>query len=249
VREPFVAVRNIDFSIAWRELFRGKIVSDIYVDEGQMTFVKAATEEASQTDADRRWQAVIKDIFPIDITHFELTDGAIRYQDMTKTPHVDVFVKNLKVVATGLRNRAGEGARKTEEFPAEITMTGETLGGGKLSAIIEAEPLAEQPHFHISAKVDGVNLPDLNESLRAIANVDVGKGTFQMAAEMAGKDGGFQGYVRLCEAVLRGSRFQEFRRPEQRTWFPVMGEDCLGARLAREKQTARSTSYEDTLRG
>jgi hypothetical protein len=41
-----------------------------------------------------------------------------------------------------------------------------------------------------------VNLPDLNESLKAYANVDVGRGTFRMAAEMAGKDGGFQGYVK-----------------------------------------------------
>jgi hypothetical protein len=44
--------------------------------------------------------------------------------------------------------------------------------------------------------VDGVNLPALNESLKAYANVDVGRGVFRMAAEMAGKDGGFQGYVK-----------------------------------------------------
>ena len=41
-----------------------------------------------------------------------------------------------------------------------------------------------------------MNLPDLNESLKAYANVDVSRGTFQLAAEMAGKDGGFQGYVK-----------------------------------------------------
>src|SRR5688572_5808474 len=35
VRTPFVRAREIDFSVAWRDLFRGKIVSDIHVDEGQ----------------------------------------------------------------------------------------------------------------------------------------------------------------------------------------------------------------------
>ena len=45
-------------------------------------------------------------------------------------------------------------------------------------------------------KLDRVDLPALNESLRAYANVDVGRGTFQLVAEMAGKDGGFQGYVK-----------------------------------------------------
>jgi hypothetical protein len=193
VREPFVRARDIDFSVAWRELFRGKIVSDIHIDGGEVTFVAGPTEEESQKDVDRRWQEVIKDLFPLEITHFEMTNGMVRYQDTKREPKVDLFVKNLNVVATGLKNRPSETG---EEFPALITASGDSLGGGKLSLQIKAEPLAEQPHFHLSAKVDGVNLPDLNESLKAYANVDVGRGTFQMAAEMAGKDGGFQGYVK-----------------------------------------------------
>ncbi|MDO8543662.1 MAG: hypothetical protein Q7S40_24745 [Opitutaceae bacterium] len=61
---------------------------------------------------------------------------------------------------------------------------------------LAADPLAPQPHFHLNLKVDNVNLPALNESMKAIAKVDVGRGTFRMVAEMAGKDGGFQGYVK-----------------------------------------------------
>lgn len=193
VREPFVTVRAIDFSIAWRDLFRGKIVSDIRLDAPNINFVKAATEATSQTDADRRWKQVIQDLFPIDITHFEIREGAVRYVDKTKAPHVDVFVRNLHAVATGLRNRPADTG---QEFPAQITIAGDTLGAGRLEVFIEADPLAAQPHFQLSAKLDGLNLPALNESLKAIANVDVGRGTFRMAAEMAGNDGGFQGYVK-----------------------------------------------------
>lgn len=193
VREPFVLARMIDFAVAWRELFRGKIVSDIRVDKGELTFVAGETEEESQKDVDRRWQDVIEDLFPLEITHFELRNGTLRYQDMTTEPHLDVFVENMRVVATGLRNRPEEAGA---EFPAEVTIDGETLGGGQLSIDVRADPLAAQPHFHLSAKVDGVNLPDLNEFLRAFANVDVSQGTFQLAAEMAGKEGGFQGYLK-----------------------------------------------------
>jgi hypothetical protein len=190
-REPFVAVEHIDFSMAWRELIHRKIVSEIYIDRAEVNFVAAGA--ASQKDIDRRWTQVIKDLFPIDITYFEVRDSAVRYQDLTKTPHVDVFMKNMHVLASGLRNRPEESG---EEFPAEIIVEGDSLGGGKVKLFIKADPLAAQPHFHLSAKVDGVNLPDLNESMRAIANVDVSRGTFRMAAEMAGKDGGFQGYVK-----------------------------------------------------
>lgn len=193
VRTPFVRAREIDFSVAWRDLFRGKIVSDIHVDEGQLTFVAGETEAESQTDVDRRWQEVIEDLFPLEITHFELNRGLLRYQDRTKTPEVDLFVTNMRVVATGLRNRpSGTG----EEYPADILIEGDSLGGGKLRLAISAEPLASRPHFHLSAKLEDVNLPELNESLKAYANVDVSRGTLQLAAEMAGKDGGFQGYVK-----------------------------------------------------
>lgn len=193
VRAPFVKARHIDFSVAWRELFRGKIVSDIHVDGGELTFVAGDSEDTTQKDIDRRWQDVIKDLFPLEVTHFELTNGLVRYQDTTKAPNVDLFVKNLHLVATGLRNRPDESGK---EFPADITLDGESLGGGKLKLAISADPLADQPHFHLSAKIEDVNLPELNESLKAYANVDVSQGKFQMAAEMAGKDGGFQGYVK-----------------------------------------------------
>lgn len=193
VREPFFLARQIDFSLAWRELMNGKIVSDIVIDRPDLNVVNAATPDESQKDVDRRWQDVAKDLFPIDITFLEVRDGAVRYIDRTKEPVVDVFIKDLRVIATGLRNRAGTDGR---ELPAEITLAGESLGGGEVNLMLVAEPLAEQPHFHLTVKIEHVNLPDLNESLRAIANVDVGRGTFRLAGEMAAKDGGFQGYIK-----------------------------------------------------
>jgi hypothetical protein len=193
VREPFFLGKNIDFSVAWRELVHRKVVADFVVDEPQLIFVKGTTKEESTTDTDRRWEQVVQDIFPIDIQYIEVNGGVLRYMDKTRSPPVDVFVKNMHALATGLRNRPGTAG---EEMPAEVFVEGDTLGAGKLRLMLAADPLATQPHFHLSAKVDNVNLPALNESLKAFANVDVGRGTFRLAAEMAGKDGGFQGYVK-----------------------------------------------------
>lgn len=191
--DPFFLARTIDFSIAWRELFHGKIVSDIYIDRGSLTIVQGPTPETSQKDTDRRWQSVIQDIFPIDIQHLEVTKGLIRYIDDTRRPKVDLFVKNMEAVATGLQNRPSD---THQEFPAKIQIQGDSLGGGRLTLLANAEPLAAKPHFHLSLRLMGVNLPDLNESLRSVANVDVGRGRFDLVVEMAGRDGAFQGYVK-----------------------------------------------------
>jgi hypothetical protein len=117
----------------------------------------------------------------------------IRYVDDTRRPRVDLFVKNMEAVATGLQNRPNE---TQQEFPAKIQIQGDSLGGGRLTLLANAEPLAEKPHIHLSLKLMGVNLPDLNESLRSVANVDVGRGRFDLIVEMAGRDGAFQGYVK-----------------------------------------------------
>jgi hypothetical protein len=194
VREPFFLAKHIDFSLAWREVWHRKIVSDVSVDQGQLNFVKGPSAAESQTDLDHRWQDVIKAIFPIDVAHLEITDGLLRYVDTTRQPNVNVFVTHVRASATGLRNRPGE--RERGEFPAEMTMVGDSLGAGKMKLFLAAEPLADEPHFHLSLKLDDVNLPALNETLRAYAHVDVGRGTFRLVAEMAGRDGGFQGYVK-----------------------------------------------------
>lgn len=220
-REPFFRAKHIDFSVAWRELLHRHVVSEIYADQVVLNFVAAGTKEESQKDVDRRWQQVVKDLFPLEITHLEVSNGEIRYQDLTRKPPVDLFVTDMLLRATGLQNRAQEGA---EEFPAEITINGDTLGGGKLRLFVAAEPLAAQPHFHLSAKVEEVNLPDLNESLKAYANVDVGRGKFEMAAEMAGKDGGFQGYVKPFFEDLDFNNLEDKKKNMfTRVWENVIG--------------------------
>jgi hypothetical protein len=194
VREPFLRAKNIYVSLAWRELWQRKIVSNIYGDEVQLSIVKGPSEEESQTDLDNRWQAVIHYLFPINVTHLVITDGFLRYVDTRRQPNVNVFVTHIRATSTGLRNRPGEA--HSGEFPAEISIEGESIGGGKMKLLLAAEPLAVEPHFHLSLKFDEVNLPELNQSLEAYAHVAVGRGTFRLVGEMAGRDGGFQGYVK-----------------------------------------------------
>lgn len=193
VREPFFTAREIDFSIAWREIFHRKLVSDIYVADGQLVFLHGPSEETSQLTADRRWQDVINDIFPIDIMHFEIKGGIIRFVDTTREPNVDIAVRNLEVVATGLRNRpSGNG----EPFPAKIDLSGQSIGNGRLRLVAKLEPLADQPHFSLAVELTKVSLPSLNELLRAYAGIDVSQGNFEVFGQMAMQEGHYEGYVK-----------------------------------------------------
>ena len=193
LKEPFFAAKTIDFSLAWRELFRGKFVSDISIEEGQLNLVKGPTEETSQLEADKRWQSVINDLFPIEITHFEIRKGLLRYIETDSKPRIDLSVRHLDVVATGLRNRPSE---EHEEYPAKLSIRGTTIGEGELNVFAEGDPLADQPHFNLKVQLNKVSLPALNEFLQAYGSVDVSRGKFEAYVEVGAKGGRYEGYVK-----------------------------------------------------
>jgi hypothetical protein len=193
VREPFFSAKSIDFSVAWRDLFRRKFVSDIFITDGRLTFLNGPTAETSQMDADKRWQDVVNDIFPIDITHLVIKGGVLRYVDTTRTPRVDVAINDLEVVATGLRNKTEENG---QPFPAQIDISGRTFGDGDLRLNAQAEPLADQAHFKIDLELKHVSLPTLNDLLRAYVGIDVSRGQFDVFGQMAMQNGHYEGYIK-----------------------------------------------------
>jgi len=190
---PFVAVDAIDFSLVWRELFRGRVVSEIYALRPRVNFVQTATKETSQLDFDRRWQDVINDLFPIEITHFEVTEGELHFVAPERDPPVDIFIRDLKVVVRGLRNRPDLNQR---DQVATVLVEGVTPGNGQLALSSELEPLAPKPRFHLKLKIDKLSLPAMNQFLLAYGNVDVSAGEFTGYLEMIARDNHYQGYFK-----------------------------------------------------
>jgi hypothetical protein len=214
--EPFFAARKIDFSLAWRELIRGRLVSDIEIEEGQINFVQGPTEESTQLKADRRWQDVINDLFPIEITRLNVDGGVIRFVNTEREPRVDISIRKLEALAEGLRNRPAE---KGEEFPAKVTVEGETVGGGRISVFAQAEPLADKPHFAMKLELRGVSLPALNDFLRAYGHVDVASGKFEAYLEIAANGGRYEGYVKpFFEDLKFKSVDDKSKNIGQRVW-------------------------------
>jgi len=193
IQEPFFTAKTIDFSIAWRELFRKQFVSDIYITDGRLVFLRGPTDESSQLTVDRRWQDVINDIFPINITHLEIRGGIIRYVDTTMEPHIDIAVRDMEVIATGLRNRPSS---KGEVFPAKIDISGRSIGNGELSLNAKLEPLADQAHFEIAVELRKVSLPAINDLLRAYVGIDVSRGQIDVFGQMAMQKGHYEGYLK-----------------------------------------------------
>jgi hypothetical protein len=191
-RVPFVSAKRMEFSVEWRELVRGSLVSEITVDQARLNFIHAPTEEESQTGIQKSWVGILEDLFPFRINRCTVRRSEVWYHDFHSNPQVHVYLTNMLMVATNLSNVR----QSHQELPAAFQLRGTTVGQGDVRLLLRANPLAEKPTFDLNAAVTNMDLTALNDFLRAYAKADVAKGRIDVFAEMAASEGRFEGYIK-----------------------------------------------------
>lgn len=188
---PFFTSPKIDLSIEWKAIFKGRIVGEIYVENPVLNFVngKHKGEDVKQDTADFR--KVIKDLMPLTVNHFEISDGQIHYMDKFSSPQLDVSLKEIQAVAANLSN-VNDSAKL---LPARLEATGNAYDG-HFELNVDFDALSRVPTFDMNATIRGVNMVKLNDFFKAYGNFDLKKGNFGLYAEAAAKDSKFSGYVK-----------------------------------------------------
>lgn len=188
---PFFGSKEIDLSLEWRSLFKGKIVGEIEFIEPSLVFTKDKVDPDEVKKDSTSFTELLEDLMPLKVNRFAVTDGRIQYVDEHITPKVDVTMTNTNIVATNLRNAYDSSAT----LPATIDANAEVYDG-TLNFHMKLNPMAEEPTFDLNAELKDTNLVKLNDFFEAYANVDVSKGTLGLYTEIAAKDGQFEGYVK-----------------------------------------------------
>jgi hypothetical protein len=188
---PFFYADLIDLSLQWASLFHGRIVGKIEVDQPVLNFVKGPTEETSQTKIDKSWTDVVKKLMPLKINKFEIVEGEIHYRDFHSKPTFDIYTKNVHILAENLSN-----AEKSKQLlPSSIEASADVYGG-KATASMKMDALAQSPTFDGKAQLVGMDLPKLNNFIDAFAKFDIKSGEISIYTEAAAKGGRITGYTK-----------------------------------------------------
>lgn len=195
---PFLAASEIDLSVQWGALLDGAVVAEIDVKKPELNFVMATEKPEkqqkgqSQVEPSSNWTDVVKDLVPISINRFSISDGEVHYRDFSSSPKVNIYVQGLNAEARNLTNSEDRTGSLVATFDGRAT----AMGSGRIRFDGRVDPYAKQPTFEADFRLNGLQLKQLNPYLRAYANVDAEKGTFSMDAEFAAKKGRFSGYVK-----------------------------------------------------
>jgi hypothetical protein len=217
---PFFRAPVIDLSVEWSSLLKVSLVGEIYLEKPVVNFVKGKHkhEDAKADTAD--FNRVLADLMPLTINHFEIHNGQIHYIDQSRTPRLDVAMKDVHVVATNLSNVNKE----KKVLPAHAEANG-TAYEGNFDLKVDFDAMQKQPTFDMNTEFKNVNLVKLNDFLRAYGNFDVKKGSFGLYAEFAGKNGEFGGYVK---PMIKDMKVVQFNKEEGNVGH-ILWESLIGA--------------------
>jgi len=189
---PFMAVQSIDLSLQWGALFKGALVGDVTLNRPILNFAKGQSGSTSQTGEETDWTRPIKALMPLAINWIEVNNGRVSFQDFSSTPRVDLFVDDLHLKATNVRNVEDAD----NPLPSEITMSGNSIGHGKIFLDGRINFLRKLPDMALKAKLESVHLPTLNDYTRSFAAVDFTAGSLSVYSDLTVNDGGVNGFIK-----------------------------------------------------
>ena len=242
-RTPFMAAEVIDLSVEWRALFDGALVGELVIEHPELRFTKDAAEPAEVQKDTADLRSLLHDFMPLSVNRVEINNGAIRYKDAGSSPPVDVQVNAIEALALNLINTADS----SKLLPASIQATAQVYGGD-LTFTMGLDPLAKTTLFDMNVELAHTDLTRINDLFKAYGNFDVNKGSFGLYAEMATRDGAFEGYVKpvIKDLDVLGKDDQE-DNPFRKLWEAIVG--TAGAVLTNPKkdQVATKVTFEGRL--
>jgi len=209
----FVKAEDIDVSLAWRQLLRGKINTDIDVDHVEVHVDKHLYElgksggrdepgqgnfEASKEDAKKA-----KDkLFPLQVTRLQLRRSSFYFADKMGLPvEGQLRLTEIEGVVTDL-------IPETPDEPSHIWASGLFMGEAKIKLAATAY-LGEDPkEWDLDLELRHFDLKKGNTFLKRVGPLTFNNGFLDLFAEMKSEKGKMEGYVKpfLSQIDIVGNR-------------------------------------------
>ncbi len=241
---PFFSADVMDLSVQWNALFHGKIVGEIVVGHPTLNFVKGPSEETSQTKISKKWTDVVGDLMPLKLNRFEINNGEIHYRDFHSSPKVNIFAKDIHIVAENLSN-----AKKNKELlPSTVDATA-SVYGGRATLKMKIDALNDVPTFDAKAELVSLDITNLNNFLEAYAKLDVKQGVISIYTEAAAKNNRIVGYTKPIIKDLKVVNWEKDKdKPLKLAWEAVVGAVAWVFKNHNKDQLATRVEFEGNFK-
>lgn len=188
---PIIRLPVLDFSLDWRALLKGHLVSEIHMDsmEVNMTVLK---EEEKENEPRLHFAEQLQEFNPIQINKLKITNAKISYLDPTSDPQVDVYFDDFNLHGENLSNVEDE----EKILPGYIEINSSAMGEGNMHMEMHVNILKEIPDFDLNLAFEDIDLVKFNNFIEAYANLELESGTLSVYNEAVVNNGDITGYIK-----------------------------------------------------
>jgi len=190
---PVFEVASLEVSLRVAALLRGEVLLEADVLRPRWNLVAAppaSGDALAQTGVP--FAERLEEVSTFRIDRLGVRDGEVRFHDPHREPRVDVELTGIQL---DLRN-FGNVVDTDERRFSKGLLQARSAGGGRLRVALDANPLAPAPDFAVAARLEGMDLREVNDFFGAYGSFDVERGKLSVYTELDARDGRFQGYVR-----------------------------------------------------
>lgn len=229
-KRDFLKIDKVDVSIAWREIFKGKIVTDIEVTGPDFSYTKELQKAiaASPKKEDQATTAKNK-LFPVRVERVDVKDGAVTLDDY---PSLE---KDKKFNVTNIEGRI-TNLTADKKFPLSFFNLKATLfGNSVVKTTGHLNTLAKPMEWDFDGEMRGFELKTANNFLKHKVPLTFTKGKLDLYAEAESTHGKIEGYVKPFMKNLDVIKTNEhFKGPKH--WFIEVA-TALGNLILRTSDT------------
>ncbi len=212
-KNEFIKVENVDVSMAWREIFKGKLVTDIEVNGADFSYTGELKNAIAKMPkkADEATSARDK-LFPVKIERVDLKDGSVTLDDY---PSLE---ENKKLQITKIEGRL-TNLTPGKKFPLSFfNLNATVLGNSVVKTTGHLNTLAKPMQWDIDGELQGFDLTTANQFLKRKVPLTFTKGKLDLYAEAKSTEGKVEGYIKPFMKNIDVIKSEEdFKGPKH--WF------------------------------
>src|SRR5438876_9891555 len=135
---------------------------------------------------------MIRDLFPFKINSTVIRNGSIHFRTYKVQKPVDVYLSRVEASIDNLSNILDE----TNPLVSTVQATALVMDQAKMEYKMTLDPSSYRPTFHMTLRLLGLDVAQLNDLARAYGKFDFKRGWFDLVIETDAKDGQLTGYVK-----------------------------------------------------
>jgi hypothetical protein len=138
------------------------------------------------------WVTEVKQLVPLQINRFTVTQGDIHFYDFHADPEINMEMDEVELSLDNLTN----SDHSKELMPSTADLSGRPFKVGKLVATLALNTDLKQPTFAEKLQLENIPAPALNAFLAKYGSVYAKSGNLAFYTEMVSAKGAFNGYMK-----------------------------------------------------